>query len=186
MKIYTKTGDAGKTDLFGGKRLSKDELRIETYGTVDELNACIGLFRDHLTDEATRADLLTVQHRLFSIGSALASDPENPMLPLDLVEADLVFLESAIDRMDESLEPLRNFILPTGHPAISYAHLARTVCRRAERRAVALAGQESVDPLILRYLNRLSDYFFIAARYVAKLHRLPEVIWRSRNPPLTS
>lgn len=181
MKIYTKTGDTGETGLFGGKRLSKAELRIETYGTVDELNACVGLFRDHLSDEPTRDDLLTVQHRLFSIGSALACDPENPILELDLLSSDLAFLETAIDRMEASLAPLRNFILPTGHLSVSHAHLARTVCRRAERRAVELAQREPVAPLVLRYLNRLSDYLFVAARYAAYLNEVTEVKWEARN-----
>ena len=181
MKIYTKTGDTGETGLFGGKRLSKAELRIETYGTVDELNACVGLFRDQLSDESTRDDLLTVQHRLFSIGSALACDPENPILELDLLPSDLAFLETAIDRMETSLAPLRNFILPTGHLSVSHAHLARTVCRRAERRAVELAQREPVAPLVLHYLNRLSDYLFVAARYAAHLNEVTEVKWEARN-----
>ncbi len=181
MKIYTKTGDTGETGLFGGKRISKGALRIETYGTVDELNACLGLFRDHLTQEELRAELLTIQHRLFSIGSALACDPEKPALELDLRTTDIDHLERAIDRMDEVLPPLRNFVLPTGHPAVSHAHLARTVCRRAERRVVELAQQEAVSELVLRYLNRLSDYLFVAARLAGQFNDVPEVKWQARS-----
>lgn len=181
MKIYTKTGDAGETGLFGGKRLSKAALRIETYGTVDELNACLGLFRDSLEHVGLREALLTIQHRLFSIGSALACDPNDPALELDLRETDLEWLETAIDGMEEELPPLRNFVLPTGHLSVSHAHLARTVCRRAERRAVELARQEKVADLVLRYLNRLSDYLFVAARYAAQLNGVPEVKWKGRQ-----
>ena len=181
MKIYTKTGDTGETGLFGGKRLSKAALRIETYGTIDELNACLGLFRDSIEDADLRTSLLTIQHRLFSIGSALACDPDDPALELDLEESDLTWLEKAIDGMEEALPPLRNFVLPTGHLAVSHAHLARTVCRRAERRAVELARQEKVANLVLRYLNRLSDYLFVAARFAAQLYGVSEVKWRGRQ-----
>ena len=156
MKIYTKTGDIGETALFGGRRVLKSEPRIEAYGTVDELNSWIGLVRDVQTDESTKGLLKQIQDRLFTLGSVLAADPENHQLKtLDLHESDIELLEKAIDEMDNQLEPLHNFILPGGHVHVSYCHLARTVCRRAERLTVALNQHDALNPLVIKYLNRL-------------------------------
>jgi cob(I)alamin adenosyltransferase len=181
FKIYTKTGDAGETALFGGRRVPKSHLRVDAYGTIDETNACIGLLRDHVADEETRDTLAEIQNRLFSLGAHLASDPSKSMPPPDLQPEDILLLENEIDRMDAVLPPLKNFILPGGFAPASYAHLCRTVSRRAERLVVALASVESVDPLALQYLNRLSDYFFILARYLAFQAGAAEVIWKARN-----
>lgn len=180
FKIYTKTGDKGQTSLFGGKRLPKHHLRIEAYGTVDELNANLGLLRDHLSSETFRAELKSIQNLLFSLGSMLATDPEKNLPVPALKDTDIVSLEQAMDRMDESLPPLRNFILPGGHPVVSYAHLARCVCRRAERLVVALHEEEPVDSLSLQYLNRLSDYLFVLARAIAHDLGVEEVTWQGR------
>jgi cob(I)alamin adenosyltransferase len=182
FKIYTKTGDSGETGLFGGKRLPKDDLRVEAYGTVDELNAYIGLLRDHLAKEASIASLLKeVQDRLFTIGSNLASDPDKEMITPDVSEGDIDMLESAIDAMNAELPALKHFILPGGHPVVSHAHIARCVCRRAERRVVALSQQSTVLPVLIKYLNRLSDYLFVLARFLAKVNQAEEVIWTPRK-----
>lgn len=181
MKIYTKTGDAGQTSLFGGQRLSKDDLRIEAYGTVDELNACLGLLRDHLTDASVRETLWVIQNRLFTIGAHLATAPGKTGVGPDLEEADVELLEQGIDSMEAQLPPLRNFILPGGHPAVSFCHLARTVCRRAERRVVSLANQETVPEILIRYLNRLSDYLFVLGRAAAQQMQVDEVVWKGRH-----
>jgi cob(I)alamin adenosyltransferase len=182
MKIYTKTGDVGETSLFGGRRVSKSDLRIETYGTTDELNSWIGLVRDVNTDVKERALLKEIQDRIFTIGAELAADPNNQKLKTpDLYEADIEALEQAIDAMDAVLEPLRNFILPGGHVHVSYCHIARTVCRRAERLTVLLHKEGGVHPLIIKYLNRLSDYLFTLARKVAKDLHAEEVSWIARK-----
>jgi cob(I)alamin adenosyltransferase len=181
FRIYTKTGDRGETALFGGRRVAKSHLRVETYGTVDELNAFVGCLFDALTDEAVRGLLADIQHRLFTVGAHLASDPEKHPPTPDLLPADLQALEHAIDAMDGALPPLRNFILPAGHPTVSLCHVCRTVCRRAERLVVALHGLEPVDPLVLQYLNRLSDYFFMLARHLGRLAGAPEVVWNPRQ-----
>lgn len=179
--IYTKTGDKGETALFGGKRVSKSHLRVDAYGTVDELNAFIGLLCDALEPGATKAALLQIQHRLFSVGAHLASDPQqNPAAP-DLLAEDIRMLEGSIDAMEENLPPLKNFILPGGHPVVSLCHVCRTVCRRAERLVVALHEHEPVDDGVLQYLNRLSDYFFVLARQLALDSGAEEVIWAPRN-----
>ena len=177
LRIYTKTGDQGETGLFGGKRLSKAHIRIEAYGTVDELNACIGLVRDHINLEKERADLLAIQNLLFFLGSKLASDPEKNIDLPSLEPEHIAMLEKAIDAMDDVLPPLKNFILPGGHPAISFVHLARTVCRRAERNVVALAETESVEALLIQFLNRLSDYLFTLARFVGFKLEVEEILW---------
>lgn len=180
FRIYTKTGDQGETSLFGGRRLPKHHLRIDAYGTVDELNAQIGLVRDLSGLRPVRDLLLEIQNRLFVVGSGLASDPEkSPAVP-DIQESDIARLEQAIDQMEERLEPLKNFILPGGHPTVAHCHVARCVCRRAERLAVALAHEEEVHPLILKYLNRLSDYLFVLARYLGHELGVEEVIWKGR------
>ncbi|MDB5282338.1 MAG: putative ATP:cobalamin adenosyltransferase [Bacteroidota bacterium] len=182
MKIYTKTGDIGETSLFGGRRVLKSELRIESYGTVDELNSWIGLLRDVQTDAGLKDLLKEIQDRLFTLGSVLASDPAKEKLKRpDLHEEDIERLERAIDRMDEQLEPLKNFVLPGGHVFVSYCHIARTVCRRAERLCVALNQNAELDPLIIKYLNRLSDYLFTLSRKMAKDLGAEEVNWVPRK-----
>lgn len=183
MKIYTKTGDKGNTSLIGGTKVPKSHLRIEAYGTVDELNSYIGLCRDLLDDENSRAVLLEIQDRLFTIGSSLACDPEKePKLKIpDLKQEDVVLLEQQIDNMDTHLQQMKSFILPGGHQTLSTLHIARCVCRRAERCCVRLEfeGQE-VEPLVLIYLNRLSDYLFVLARYAGHLMSIPDIPWRPR------
>ena len=181
FKIYTKTGDKGETGLFGGKRLPKYHLRIEAYGTVDELNAHLGLVRDSLADEATRDVLKEIQDRLFTIGANLASDPDKSMSTPDLLDSDIEALEQQMDQMDAHLPPLKNFILPGGHPSVSHCHIARTVCRRAERQVVALAANEPVEEILLRYLNRLSDYLFVLSRKIAQDLGVEEVSWFARK-----
>ena len=182
MKIYTKTGDIGETSLFGGRRVSKSDLRIETYGTTDELNSWIGLIRDVNTNESERELLKEIQDRIFTLGAELAADPDNQKLKTpDLHESDIEALEKAIDAMDAVLEPLRNFILPGGHVHVSYCHVARTVCRRAERLTVLLHKESEVHPLIIKYLNRLSDYLFTLARKMAKDLNAEEVNWIPRK-----
>jgi cob(I)alamin adenosyltransferase len=183
MKIYTRTGDAGKTALIGGTRVAKYHDKIEAYGTVDELNAFVGLIRDHTqTDEESQKMLIEIQDRLFTLESHLAEDKEaivaKPMPPLH--QEDVLQLEQEIDRMNESLPPLANFILPGGHILVSYCHVARTVCRRAERIAVRLNELYPVDELDLRYLNRLSDYFFVLARYLSQHTGATEIPWKAR------
>lgn len=181
FKIYTKTGDQGQTSLFGGRRVSKSALRIDAYGTVDELNSCIGLVRDHLSEDASRDRLKEIQDRLFTLGANLASDPEKTLPKPDILPSDIGMLEQEMDRMDATLPELRNFILPGGHPAVSFCHLARCVCRRAERLVVALSEGEPVDSIVIQYLNRLSDYLFILSRRVAADLRVEEVTWKPRG-----
>jgi cob(I)alamin adenosyltransferase len=182
MKIYTKTGDEGTTSLVGGRRVSKAHQRIEAYGTVDELNAYIGLLRDLPVNTSRMALLKEVQDRLFTIGSHLATDadPARYKLP-DLQTTDVALLEQAIDEMQDTLEPLRAFVLPGGHEAVSWAHVARTVCRRAERSVLVLHEQEPVEQLIRVYLNRLSDYLFVLSRAMAKELSAEEVTWAPRR-----
>jgi cob(I)alamin adenosyltransferase len=183
MKIYTKTGDKGTTSLIGGTKVPKSHLRIEAYGTVDELNSNIGLCRDLLEDDHSRDILLEIQDRLFTIGSALACDPqkETRMRIPDLIEDDVVLLEKEIDRMNEIIPPMKSFILPGGHPVVSTLHIARCVCRRAERCSVRLELENmEVDPIILKYLNRLSDYLFIVSRYCAHILIVQEIPWKPR------
>lgn len=178
MKIYTKTGDKGDTMLFGGGRVAKHHLRIEAYGTVDELNAFIGLLRDGTTSEAERETLLQTQKNLFVVGSMLAANPEKKNAkPPTLPEAEVEHLEREMDRLTEQLPELRYFVLPGGHPLASQAHLARTVCRRAERRVTEIDEREGVEPVVVRYLNRLSDYLFVLSRYFVHLNGAEEVKW---------
>ena len=182
FKIYTRTGDKGETSLFGGKRLPKSDIRIEAYGTVDELNACLGLVRDQLEEiDAARGLLKDIQDRLFTIGANLASDPGKSMSVPDIRESDIEKLESAIDEMNEVLPELKNFVLPGGHLLVSHCHLARCVCRRAERRVVALAQTEPVEEILIRYLNRLSDYLFVLGRKVGFDRGAPEIAWAPRS-----
>lgn len=179
MKIYTRTGDEGETSLIGGTRVPKDHYRIEAYGTLDELNSYIGLVKDSFEHRNTREILGKVQDRLFSIGSHLAADPERSRMVLpQLNDSDLVLLEKEMDQMDEVLPPLKNFILPGGHPIVSYCHIARCVCRRAERATVKLDHHEKVEPIILHYLNRLSDYLFVLARFIGQELNAPEINWK--------
>lgn len=183
MKIYTKTGDKGTTSLIGGTKVLKSHERIEAYGTLDELNAHIGLCRDLIEEQAIKDFLGEVQDRLFTIGSALACDPEKETslkIP-DLQENDIIKLEQGIDSMDESLEPLRSFILPGGHPVVSHIHIARCVCRRTERLMVSLLLPDDADEnRMIKYINRLSDYLFTLSRYVAKLVNAREIEWKPR------
>jgi cob(I)alamin adenosyltransferase len=181
MKIYTKTGDKGQTSLFGGARLPKNHIRIEAYGTVDELNSYIGLVRDVAENEAVKSVLKEVQDRLFTIGSNLASDPSKDMITPDIHQADITLLETEIDRIMAELPPLRNFILPGGHTTVSFCHIARCVCRRTERLVVALAENERVEMMIIQYLNRLSDYLFALGRLLAKDLGVEEVKWEARK-----
>lgn len=183
MKIYTKTGDSGKTSLLGGTKVFKNNLRIEAYGTVDELNSYIGLLSDFSNDDNAKVILKEIQDRLFTIGAELACDPDkNSRMALpDLHESDVELLEKEIDKMQEELPVMKNFILPGGHPAVSFAHVARCVCRRAERGTVNLQENNgAVDQLIIKYLNRLSDYLFVLARYLGMKNNAPEIIWKAR------
>jgi cob(I)alamin adenosyltransferase len=179
-KIYTKTGDDGTTGLFGGARLPKDHIRIEAYGTVDELNSVIGWLASLLQDDTIIGFLQHIQSRLFTMGSNLASDPDKEMITPDLSQEDINALENMIDEYQGKLPVLKNFILPGGSQAASAAHIARSVCRRAERRCVALAHSSVVEPIIILYLNRLSDYFFALARWIGHQEGASEIIWRSK------
>lgn len=181
MKIYTKTGDNGTTALLGGKRVSKSDARINAYGTVDELNAYIGLIRFRKIDSHTREILAEIQDRLFTIGSVLASQPGKEKLKTpDLRNSDVEFLEKEIDKMNESLPALKSFILPGGNDTIGFTHIARCVCRRAERETVFLAQKENVPEIIIRYLNRLSDYLFVLSRKFSHDENLSETPWKPR------
>ena len=181
MKIYTKTGDKGTTALFGGKRVSKADIRIDAYGTVDELNSWMGVIRDQEVNAGRRNVLLQIQDRLFVMGSSLATEPGNTKVKIpSLVEEDVVGLEKEIDAMENLLPALKSFILPGGHPAVSFGHVARTVCRRAERLVIALNNSEAVDPLVVKYLNRLSDYLFVLARKMAHELHAEESPWTPR------
>jgi cob(I)alamin adenosyltransferase len=183
QKIYTKTGDKGKTSLIGGTKVYKSDLRIEAYGTVDELNSFVGLCLDHLRSHSINSVLAEVQDRLFTIGSALACDTEKETklkIP-DLHEEDVVLLEREIDKMNEILPAMRSFILPGGHVAVSTLHIARCVCRRAERCCVRMQKKEmEVESLIIKYLNRLSDYLFVLARFSAHHLNTGEIPWKPR------
>jgi cob(I)alamin adenosyltransferase len=182
MKIYTKTGDKGLTSLIGGTRVAKHHMRIESYGTVDELNSYIGLIGDQDIMEHDKAILKQIQDRLFTIGSSLAADPEKSRMVIpDLYMADIELLETEMDAMNEVLPELRHFILPGGSSTISYCHIARCVCRRAERITVHLAEESKVDEKVNIYLNRLSDYLFTLARRVGYENKIPENKWMPRG-----
>jgi cob(I)alamin adenosyltransferase len=181
MKIYTKTGDQGTTSLFGGKRVSKSDLRIEAYGTVDELNSYIGLLRDQEVNKKFSGVLVEIQDRLFTIGSILATEPSNVKVKIPLLqEADIIFLEQEIDEMDSQLPAMKSFVLPGGHPSVSFGHVTRTVCRRAERLVIALDQQEKVNTLTIKYLNRLSDYLFVLCRMMSQELGVEETPWKPR------
>ncbi len=186
MKIYTKTGDEGKTSLFGGTRVKKNNLRINAYGTVDELNSHMGLIRDQLEEKSLIQDLIRIQSKLFTLGAMLATPPDKEKLKNGsdrlkiekIEEAEITFLESKMDLMNENLETMTHFILPGGHSIVSFCHIARCVCRRAERLTVELADKEAVDRHILIYLNRLSDYLFVLARKLTKDYKVDEIPWK--------
>lgn len=181
MKIYTKTGDKGYTSLIGGTRVPKHHVRIETYGTVDELNSYMGIIRDQEITPEQKDMLKEIQDRLFTIGSSLASDPEKSKMKIpDLHTSDIELLEQQIDKMNEDLPELRHFILPGGDQAVSFCHIARCVCRRAERICVNLAEISSVDEQVIIYLNRLSDYLFVLARKLCHDRKIPENQWIPR------
>ena len=182
MKIYTKTGDKGETALIGGRRVSKADLRIDTYGTVDELNSWIGLVSDQSVNSSRKELLKEIQDRLFTIGSELATDPtkaSTKAMPA-IVSNDVTRLEQAMDDMDAELPELRAFVLPGGHESVSFCHLARTVCRRAERLVISLNDNSPVDAFVLQYLNRLSDYLFVLGRKMAQELQAEEVVWKPR------
>jgi len=185
MKIYTKTGDKGKTSLFGGTRVPKYHLRIEAYGTVDELNSYIGLIRDQKIDLHTKEILLKIQNELFTLGSMLATPPEKEILKSGkerlninkVSDESVTLLENEIDQMNESLPPMTHFILPGGHTTVSFCHIARCICRRAERIATQLSDESSINQQILVYLNRLSDYLFVLARKLTIDNQAQEIPW---------
>lgn len=185
MKIYTKTGDKGLTSLFGGTRVSKHNLRIESYGNVDELNAQIGYLRDLISHDYIKNYLLLIQNQLFTLGAMLATDPDKQALKNGknrlnipkITKDDVLNLECQIDKFNETLPNMTHFVLPGGHPVVSVCHIARTICRRAERRIVALQEQSFVDEIILEYINRLSDYLFVLARKLATLNHVDEILW---------
>lgn len=183
FKIYTKTGDKGQTSLIGGTRVPKHHIRIESYGTVDELNSYIGLIRDQKVDEHSKNILVEIQDRLFTIGSSLASDPLKSKMKIpDLKEEDITLLENEIDKMNEVLSEMRSFVLPGGHTTVSFCHIARCVCRRAERLTIHLAEmpEAEVDALIIKYLNRLSDYLFVLSRKFSQDLHAEEIPWKAR------
>jgi cob(I)alamin adenosyltransferase len=181
-KIYTRTGDKGQTSLIGGTRVLKFHPRIEVYGTIDELNSYIGLIRDQDIDAHFRDVLLEIQDRLFTAESIIALDPgaKTPVKLPELHDNDITFLEQEIDRMNEALPELSSFILPGGHPVVSYCHIARCVCRRAERHAIRLAQSQTVEEKVIQYLNRLSDFLFVLARRLGKDFNATETPWKAR------
>lgn len=185
MKVYTKTGDKGTTALFGGTRVPKDHIRIESYGTVDELNSHIGLIRDQEMNVHYKEILIEIQDRLFTVGAILATPPEKELLkngkprlniPI-IIEGDILLLENEIDTMENALPQMTHFVLPGGHTTVSYCHIARCVCRRAERLAVHLNDIEPIDAFVIKYLNRLSDYLFVLARKLSHDLNAEEVKW---------
>lgn len=182
MKVYTKKGDSGETSLIGGVRVKKDSVKIESYGTTDELNSYIGLIRDQEIKEDIKLQLIEIQDRLFTIGSYLASHPEKSKMSLPTIsEQDVEFLENAIDEIEEQLEPMRSFVLPGGHTTVSFCHIARCVCRRAERLIVSLSQIENTPEIILKYMNRLSDYLFVLGRRLSKELNAKETPWIPRK-----
>jgi cob(I)alamin adenosyltransferase len=185
MKIYTRTGDDGSTSLYGGNRVQKDHIRVDAYGTIDELNSFIGFLIDHLNAGEIKSFNEKVQHILFNIGSVVATVEEKFLDKLPkILMSDIVKIEEEIDRMENDLPPMTNFILPSGHPQVSMAHICRTVCRRAERSLVKLSHLETVNEqveLSIKLLNRLSDYFFVLSRKLTQLNQANEVIWKKET-----
>jgi len=181
MKVYTKTGDKGKTSLFGGKRVMKDHIRIEAYGTSDELNAWIGLIRDQEIEDYHMSLLVDIQDRLYTVGALLAADPDKDDLKVpQLKEEDIIRLEEAMDAMDEDLPAMKNFTLPGGHQTVSYCHIARCVCRRCERHIISLKQEAEVDDIIVQYINRLSDYLFVLSRKLTVELEAKEEFWHPK------
>ncbi len=178
LKIYTKTGDLGETSLLGGTRVSKGHERVEAYGTIDELNSFAGLIRDQEISQHYRDVLLQIQENLFIAESWIASEPgiDHKKLPL-LEEKDIIILEQEIDEMNKSLPDLKHFILPGGIPVVSYCHIARTICRRAERAVIRLNSKRMEDIMVIKYLNRLSDYLFVLARKTGQDSGIKETQW---------
>ncbi len=184
MKIYTRRGDGGETDLFGGDRVTKDHLRVEAYGAVDELNAALGVAASHLSDPASRARIEVVQEALFDLGAYLAAPSLERREKASIAEPTLEgveALEAEIDRLESELKPLKRFVLPGGTPSAAALHLARTICRRAERRSVALHREQALAPAALRYLNRLSDWLFVLARFENHRAGVADVEWVGRR-----
>lgn len=182
FKIYTKTGDKGQTSLIGGTRFPKHHIRIEAYGTVDELNSHVGLLRDVIEDTETNGLLVAIQDRLFTMGSHLAADPDkNKMTLPQLFESDILDLEKAIDKIDGLVPEMKSFVLPGGHVFVSYCHIARCVCRRAERAVLRLAENEKVDEIHYKYLNRLSDYLFMLSRWLTAHLNATETPWKPKT-----
>lgn len=180
MKIYTKKGDKGETSLIGGDRVKKHHIRIEAYGTVDELNSYIGILRSFATDAINAAVLPEVQDRLFTVGSLLASAPGSKMIVPDLKDSDTLLLEASMDKMNEELPELKSFVLPAGSIEVAHCHVARCICRRAERLIVHLAEEQEIEADIIQYINRLSDYLFVVGRYTARMQGVAEVSWKPR------
>lgn len=182
MKIYTKTGDKGATSLIGGKRVKKNHPRIDAYGTVDELMAFVALLRDQeAVDGYWRVVLAEVLDRLMSCASVLAADCSDCKVKLPAIsDADIEFLEQQIDEMDSQLEPLISFVLPGGHQAVSLCHVARTICRRAERLAISVAESSPLPENVVKYINRLSDFFFTLSRLLAKNLKIEQIPWEPR------
>ncbi len=181
-QIYTKTGDQGKTSLIGGTRVPKHHYRLEAYGTVDELNAQIGMIRSWPLEPEIIHTILHIQETLFTIGAYLATDDAVSDLKTRLKPDDkeIELLETEMDRMDEALPPLRNFVLPGGHATVAQCHIARTICRRAERRVIAMSAETGVNPWVIKYLNRLSDYFFVLSRHLANYFEAEEIPWKPK------
>jgi cob(I)alamin adenosyltransferase len=185
MKIYTKTGDKGTTGLYGGTRVLKSDLRIESYGTVDELNSYLGLIRDQKNEPSDVSTLIKIQKELFTIGAILATPVEKEILKngkkrlnISLINSEsIIFLEEEIDKMNEVLPAMTHFVLPGGHTTVSYCHIARCICRRAERLAVQLNENVEIDEMVLIYLNRLSDYLFVLARKLTLDNKAEEIRW---------
>ena len=178
MKVYTKKGDSGKTQLLGGSLVRKNHVKLESYGTIDELNAFIGNIYDQKINKRQKENLYKIQNHLFNIGSCIAFDGLNKKINLpNIKEKNIEMIENEIDHMEKSLPHLNNFILPSGHPTVSKCHIARTVCRRAERNLVTLGEHEEINPLHLKYLNRLSDYLFVLSRLVLEINEIPSVNW---------
>ena len=181
MRVYTRTGDDGTTGLIGGTRVQKYDLRLEAYGTVDELNSWIGLIRSQEIHSEIVSDLIEIQNKLFVIGALLATDASivDNSVKLSCCADDILFLEKRMDQFLDSLPPLTNFLLPGGSNAVSYCHIARTVCRRAERRTYQLLAEKPVPDEVLKYLNRLSDYLYVLSRKVASDSGVEEIPWKS-------
>ncbi len=185
MKIYTKTGDKGTTSLYGGTRVAKNHIRIEAYGTVDELNSWLGLIRDQNINEKHKNIIINIQNNLFTIGALLATPINKETLKngkkrlkiKKISDEHIELLEKEIDRMNDVLPPMTHFILPGGHTAVSYCHITRSICRRAEREVVKLTESEPIEDGILKYLNRLSDYLFVLARMLTKNLQAEEIKW---------